>query len=173
MTVQGILGVEFGNSASNATTTVTTIPPVPGGAGAFITATSLQGFDVRTRYFDKINVAIYPLPDLKLFVGHRYLGGMHALALGSEFALPMRGEARAALFVEGRIGEGDFHGAWGGLRVYFGKKDKPLIRRHREDDPIEWMPEGLGSLTNSTTRSTTTSATPIPPLPPPCNDNCN
>ena len=33
----------------------------------------------------------------------------------SEYALPMPGETRAALFAEGRIGKGEFHGVWGGL----------------------------------------------------------
>jgi hypothetical protein len=49
----------------------------------------------------------------------------------------------AALFVEGRVGEHDDHGIWGGLRVYFGQKDKTLIRRHREDDPADWN-DGFG-----------------------------
>ena len=42
----------------------------------------------------------------------------------------------AALFAEGDAGEGWYHGVWVGLRIYFGQKDKTLIRRHREDDPI-------------------------------------
>ena len=45
----------------------------------------------------------------------------------------------ASLFVEGRAGE--YTGVWGGLKMYFGKSDKTLIRRHREDDPIKWDPE--------------------------------
>jgi hypothetical protein len=40
-----------------------------------------------------------------------------------------------SLFIEGRAGEGDFHGVYGGLRFYFGNHDKSLIRRNREDDP--------------------------------------
>ena len=51
----------------------------------------------------------------------------------------------ASAFVEGRIGEGDFHGVWGGLRVYFGQKDKPLIDRHRQDDPTVWGVDSLFS----------------------------
>ena len=48
------------------------------------------------------------------------------------------GKTMTSLFVEGRAGEGSFHGVWGGVRFYFGQKDKTLIRRHREDDPTDW-----------------------------------
>ena len=41
----------------------------------------------------------------------------------------------AALFTEGWIGEAGNNGALVGLRMYFGQRDKTLIRRHREDDP--------------------------------------
>ena len=166
--VQGVLGVEWGNSVRSTTTAFTTVPPAVGAPGAFIAANTILGFDVHTRFFDKINFAYYPLPDLKVFIGHRYLGGRHALALGGEYALPMPGATRVSLFAEGRVGESDFHGIWGGVKVYFGQKDKSLIRRHREDDPIEWTPEGLGTLTNSSTGTgTTTSSIPIAPLSPP------
>ena len=164
-TVRGIAGVEWGNSVFTTATTTATIPPVVGGAGAFITTTGIQGFEVRTRFFDKVDFAFYPLPDLKLMIGHRYLGGRHALALGTEFALPVPGPTKPTLFAEGRIGEGDFHGVWGGLKVYFGQKDKPLIRRHREDDPKDWTPEALGSI--RPTSSSKTSSIPIPALPNP------
>ena len=32
----------------------------------------------------------------------------------------------ASLFAEGRIGEDDYHGVWGGVRFYFGQNDKTL-----------------------------------------------
>jgi hypothetical protein len=37
------------------------------------------------------------------------------------------------------------------LRFYFGQKDKTLIQRHRQDDPIEWVPETLFSIVNNGT----------------------
>lgn len=150
LTVQGVIGVESGNAVSTgAGTTIVVVPQAGAAAGVRTVSTLVEGFDVRTRFFDKINIAYYPLPDLKVFIGHRYLGGQHAMAAGGEYALPFPGETRASLFAEARVGSGDFHGAWGGLKVYFGRHDKSLIRRHREDDPIEWTPEGLGSITNS------------------------
>jgi hypothetical protein len=57
-----------------------------------------------------------------------------------------------SLFVEGRVGEDNASGVWGGIRFYFGQKDKPLIRRHREDDPADWNP---GNVTNPGTPAPT------------------
>ncbi len=128
-TLQGIAGLEFGNTASG----------VVGG--------NLVTYDVKDRWFDQINLAYYPIDNLKAFVGHRYLGGRHALALGAEYGIPMSQGAMAAVFAEGRAGESDFFGAWGGVRIYFGQKDKTLIRRHREDDPPDWNPN-VGSVAN-------------------------
>jgi hypothetical protein len=138
-TIQGIAGFETGNSASAV-------------VGPFI-----QTYDVQTRFFDKINLAYYLQPDFKLFVGHRYLGGRHAAALGGEYAFPLGGGRMASLFAEGRIGDGDYRGIWGGLKVYFGQRDKSLVQRHRQDDPIIWMPMTLFSIINSLT---TTPVTP-------------
>jgi hypothetical protein len=145
-TIQGIAGVESGNSR---TATIGNL---------------VQTYDTKTRFFDKINVAYYATDNWKMFVGHRYLGGKNALALGTEYGFRVNGPLMGAVFVEGRIGENDYHGIWGGLRFYRGDKDKTLIQRHRQDDPIEWTPETLFSIVN------TLKTTPVvtPPPPPPC-----
>lgn len=145
-TVQAIAGVEFGNSK---TETIGNL---------------IETYDVRTRFFDKVNLAYYLTDNWKAFIGHRYLGGKNALALGTEVAFRLNGPVMASMFVEGRIGEANFDGVWGGLRFYVGQKDKTLIQRHRQDDPIEWTPETLFSITNSQT------TTPVIPKnnPPPC-----
>lgn len=120
-TLQGVAGAEFGNKTT----------------GGGLT------FDVKSRFFDLANVAYYPTDNLKLYVGHRYLAGNNAAAFGAEFGIPMQRGMMAALFVDGVAGEHELRGAMGGLRLYFGQKDKSLIRRHREDDPPDWM-GGLG-----------------------------
>jgi len=119
-TVQGVVGGEFGNNASGTVGTV------------------IQTFNVRTRFFDEANLAYYPIDNLELYVGHRYLGGKNAAAFGGEWGIPMSHGMMAALFAEARIGQNSDHGAWGGMRFYFGQQDKTLIRRHREDDPTNW-----------------------------------
>lgn len=143
-TLQGIAGVEFGNSKSE------------------IIGNLIETYDVRTRFFDKVNLSYYINDNWKAFVGHRYLGGKNALALGTEVAFRVNGPVMGSMFVEGRIGEANFEGVWGGLRFYVGQKDKTLIQRHRQDDPIEWTPETLFSIMNSKTTS------PVPPSVPPC-----
>lgn len=152
-TLQGIAGVEFGNSTSGV-----------------VGPSSILTYDVKTRFFDKINLAYYFTDNLKGYVGHRYVGGRNALALGGEAGFRLNGPAMASLFVEGRIGENDFHGVWGRLRFYFGRSDKSLMRRHREDDPYDWSSEPPGTLTNSGTTTpipVTTTPPPAPPIPPP------
>lgn len=49
------------------------------------------------------------------------------------FPLPL------SLFVEGGVGSNDYATVFGGVRFYFGGEQKSLIRRHREDDPINWL----------------------------------
>jgi hypothetical protein len=145
-TAQGVAGVEFGNSAS-------------GTVGSVI-----QTFNVRTRFFDEANLVYYPQDNFDVYAGHRYLGGKNAAALGGEWGIPMNNGIMAALFAEGRAGEGSYHGVWGGLRFYFGQKDKTLIRRHREDDPTNWN-NGSDSTFNggSQTGTPTTTAACTPP----------
>jgi hypothetical protein len=139
-TLQGVGGVEFGN------TTSATIGDI------------IQTYEIKTRFFDQVNVGYYLQDNFKLFIGHRYLGGKHALAFGGEYGIPMSHGVMTALFAEGRFGEGDFHGVWGGLRFYFGQKDKTLIRRHREDDPNDWG----GGFGNGINNGGSTTPTPTP-----------
>jgi hypothetical protein len=146
-TLQGIAGVEAGNSGTQVTTVI---------HDPFIT-THTATFDIQTRFFDAINIAYYLTDNLKAFAGHRYFGGRHAAAFGGEYGIPLGNRRMVSLFAEGRIGEDDYHGVWGGLRVYFGQKDKSLIRRHREDDPLsDWIPETLHSITNQLQNSSRT-----------------
>ena len=83
VTLQGVAGVEFGNSASIAnTSTITT-------ATLITTTSTLDAFSIKTRFFDQINLKYYFNNDFSGYVGHRYLGGKNALALGLEMARPL------------------------------------------------------------------------------------
>jgi hypothetical protein len=157
-TLQGIAGIEFGNSVSSTVTTTATTPPAGIIAGVITTNTFTEGYDVRTRFFDQINLKYYLTDDWDGYIGHRYLGGKNALALGTEYALPLGHGIMGSAFVEARVGEGDFHGVWGGLRFYFGQKDKPLIARHREDDPVNWGVSNLLSIINNYNETTGSSS---------------
>ncbi len=139
-TLQGIAGVEFGNSVSSTSTSVTMVGPTQ------ITNTVIDSYSIATRFFDQVNLKYYFNHDFSAYVGHRYLGGEHALALGTEIARPLGGGMMASAFVEGRIGESDNRGVWGGLKVYFGPTEKPQMERHRRDDPNNWTTDGALSL---------------------------
>jgi hypothetical protein len=160
-TVQGIAGVEFGNSVSSTQASLVTIPVGGGGAipGSSTLTTATQGFNVGTRFFDQINLKYYFTDNADAYVGHRYLGGKNAAAFGGEFALPLSPGVLGSAFVEARVGEADFHGIWGGLKLYFGSGDKPLIKRHRQQDPNNWTVDTLFSILNNHTSSGGSSTT--------------
>ncbi len=133
-TLQGIVGIESGSNKT-----------------ALISPTVFETYDIKTRFFDQINLHYYYNENARVTVGHRYLGGKHALALGGEWAIPLAPRNMASFSLEGRIGEDDYKGVWAGLKVYFGQRDKPLIARHRQDDPTIWM--GIPTILNSLKKS--------------------
>jgi hypothetical protein len=131
-TLEGVVGVESGNRVASA-------------AGPVIYA-----YDVSTRFFDVINLAYYPQDNLRLSIGHRYLGGRNAFAIGGEWGLPVHyGTTMASVFAEGRLAEGSYGSIWGGVKVYVGQRDKTLLQRHRRDDPPVWATDTISTLGNS------------------------
>ncbi len=160
-TLQGIVGVEFGNSVSGTTpagvTATTVVGPVITTTTA-MTASLINGFSVPTRVFDEINLKYYFTNDISGYAGHRYLGGRNALALGAELAQPLGRGVMASAFVEGWVGEDSFTGIWGGLKLYFGPNDKPLITRQRTEDPNNWDVDNFFGILNNHTTNTTSSS---------------
>ena len=67
--------------------------------------------------------------------------GRHAATLDAEYMLT-HGATAVSLFAEGRLGQRGANSAIGGLKVYFGNREKSLIRRHREDDPLNYQFDG-------------------------------
>jgi hypothetical protein len=130
-TIEGIAGVEAGNSVSRTTL-------LPG-------VISTTGIDVRTRFTDQANLKYYLTDNWDGYVGHTYLGGQNAFALGTEAAVRFGGGTMGSLFVEAEFSK--YSSVWGGFRFYFGQKDKTLLARHREDDPPLWY--SLQSILNS------------------------
>jgi hypothetical protein len=151
VTLQGVLGVEWGNTASNINQINALTGQVGNIPGVASTTTYLELYDIKTRVFDQINLKYYITDNWNIMVGHRYLGGKNALAFGTEAAFPLGRGQMASAFLEGRVGQDRFEGVWGGVRVYYGQKDKPLIARHREDDPTIW--DSLFSIVNSVANS--------------------
>ena len=132
-TLSALVGVEDGNAAAS------------------VVGPLLISYNVNTRFFDTINLHYYLQDNWKLTLGHRYLGGLHAAAFGMEFAFEAGQKQMMSAFFEARVGENDFRGIYGGLKMYFGERSKPLIKRHRQDDPEIWLPTTQATMTNSRT----------------------
>jgi hypothetical protein len=147
-TLYGLAGVEFGNHASASLTSRNSYPS----GGVTATVVTTQGaLDNKTRFFDRVTLSYYITDNWKASIGHRYLGGRHALALGGEYGGFNQRGVMGALFAEARVGEGAHnYGLWGGMRFYLGQSEKSLMRRNREDDPIgDSTAESLFSIANS------------------------
>jgi hypothetical protein len=149
-TIHSHVGVETTRISSNA---------------AQFTLSGLNAPSVANRVFDDVLVSYYVTDNFRLSVGHDLVFGTHFLRLGSEYGFELGGGRMAAVFTDGWIGEGGNNGALAGLRIYFGQRDKTLIRRHREDDPNISSSEGqrlawevhmaqLIACTNATTSTT-------------------
>ncbi|HXY57641.1 MAG TPA: hypothetical protein VEH76_03585 [Methylocystis sp.] len=144
ITVQGVVGGEFGGRSAVASSAFGVSPF----GNAYL---GFNWYDLHTRIYDHASIAYYLTDDIKLSVGHIYTGGRSAATVGGEMRLPVsfyRGAAATA-FVEGRIGEHNADSIQGGLRIYFGNSDKTLIRRQREDDPTNYLKDNLFTLSNS------------------------
>jgi hypothetical protein len=109
----------------------------------------LSTINVKTRFFDQVCLAYYLNDNLKLSIGHAYTAGRNALTAGGAWSFAAGSGRMASLFAEARFGEGNNHGVWGGLRIYFGQRDKTLIRRNREDDPVMACAPPLADITSS------------------------
>jgi hypothetical protein len=148
ITLRGVAGVEFGHS------------------GTF--NFGLDRLNVRTRFFDKADLAYFVDDDTSVFVGHRYTAGINAAAVGAEHLFHLGDGTAVSAFAEGRLGENNYRAAWGGIRLYFGDADKSLIRRSRENDPSEWTSDtALALIQNKIHHAASPPPSPPPPSPPP------
>src|SRR5262249_36771259 len=71
-TLRGIVGAEFGSSASTFSTTTIVTPPAIGIPGAINTVVLTQSYDVKSRFMDQINLQYYVTDDWHAYIGHRY-----------------------------------------------------------------------------------------------------
>lgn len=128
----------------------TTVGHAGGEAEAYLGRFTLRGVagaefgdkNLGTNFFDMVDVVYYPTDNFDLYAGHRYIGGNHALALGTEYLFHSDRPTAMGLFAEGHVGE-HASSVWAGLRIHFGNSGKTLIRRNREDDPNVWEPDTL------------------------------
>jgi hypothetical protein len=90
---------------------------------------------IPNRFFDWVSASYYVTDNFELSIGHLYTFGRHGLTLGSEYGVALGGGRMASLFAKALLAEGGNNAVLGGVRFYFGQRDKTLIDRHRQDDP--------------------------------------
>jgi hypothetical protein len=103
------------------------VPNVAGLAGSL---------SIPNRFFDWVSASYYVTDNVELSIGHLYTIGRHGLTLSSEYGFALGGGRMASLFAAALLAEGGHNAVLAGLRLYFGQRDKTLIDRHRQDDPI-------------------------------------
>ncbi|MBI1329205.1 MAG: hypothetical protein GC166_04785 [Alphaproteobacteria bacterium] len=105
-----------------------------------------EGGDIKSDFYDIADVSYFPNDDWRVFVGHRRTQGKNAVAFGGEYLMPFEFFG-AAPFLEGRAGNKENTGFWGGIRFYFGHEGESLQKIHGQGtvpvDPIESVFPGL------------------------------
>jgi hypothetical protein len=90
--------------------------------------------------FGQLDLAYYPIDDLKLYSGYRYVNEASLGAAGVEY-LMRAGGSPISLFAKADFGEAQYNRITGGLKVYLGpNRGKSLIARHRTEDPENYTP---------------------------------
>jgi hypothetical protein len=86
-------------------------------------------------------VAFYPTDNLRLDLSAIYLQGPGgSIASGVEWAPD---GTSMSFFADASASSSSNWSAVAGLKMYFGGTEKSLIRRHREDDPENLLPDDL------------------------------
>ena len=82
----------------------------------------------------------YPIDDLMLWASAATSDGFQRYTTGVEYQTPLNG---LTCFASLATGEDDYDQTLFGLRFYFGGEKKTLIKRHREDDPVNSLFESV------------------------------
>jgi hypothetical protein len=80
-------------------------------------------------------LTVYPIPDLALSIAGGQAAGFNSGSATIEYQPAFIASHNVSLFVDGDIGDGNSWQVTSGVRFHFGA-DKTLIRRQREDDPL-------------------------------------
>lgn len=117
--------------------------------GSHATLSTSQGrfrHDVEREFIAGPRLTWYPDDNLALSASGSVSGGDVAAGLGVEYAFATESRYQPSLFARAVLNEGGEAYALAGITIYFGQRSKPLIRRHREDDPPIAHIRSLGHL---------------------------
>ena len=92
-----------------------------------------QAGDVDTSGYAGFVAGYYVNDDLLCSAGLQQSDGFFICNIGTEYQTSMPG---LTVYANLAMGEDDYEHVYFGLRYYFGAENKTLIRRHREDDPM-------------------------------------
>jgi hypothetical protein len=91
-------------------------------------------------FFTHVDLAYYPIDDLKLYGGYRYVDDTSLGGAGIEY-LMRAFDSPVSLFAKADFGDDQYNRITGGLKFYFGSSSqKSLIQRHRTEDPENYTP---------------------------------
>lgn len=98
-------------------------------------AGAVDGDYLDADFAGSLELSYYATDDLRLHIGPHVSFGDASLHGGVEW-LALRNDRQAtSLYVNGTVGDDGASSVHAGVNLYFGQKDKSLIRRNREDDP--------------------------------------
>ena len=104
-----------------------------------------QWGDAEEDGYGSIGLNYYPISHLRFGAKSELTGNDFLQTLGMEYQPAEVALPGLSLIAEGALGEDDYDRFIVGLRYYFGE-DKPLIMRHRQDDPPNLLPDGMQHL---------------------------
>jgi hypothetical protein len=91
--------------------------------------------------FGQVDLAYYPIDDLRLYVGYRYVTETSLGGAGIEY-LMRAFDSPISMFAKADFGDKEFNRITGGLKFYLGPNpQKSLIERHRTEDPENYTPK--------------------------------
>jgi len=99
-----------------------------------------EGGSVGTRFYDRANIAFYPVDDFRMALGHIEEAGR---GFGTFMVEYQPDEKLGATFYAEALESHNIVSAFGGVRFYFGGPSKSLKEHARQDDPEGNIPEDL------------------------------
>jgi hypothetical protein len=95
-----------------------------------------------SRVFANANVGYYLTDDVKIYAGYRLANALSVGAAGFENEFYEGNGFAVSFYGEGRYGQNNNAGGWGGLRIYFGSSST-LVQRQRTEDPQDDGPDDV------------------------------
>jgi len=150
----GLLGL-YGEYLNADVPSTVTIPPTSGNSDlvraalegelyldrfSFEGRAGWEGGSIGTRFYDRANIAFYPVDNFRMALGQIEEAGQGFGTFMLEF---QPDEKLGATFFAEALESHNIVSAFGGVRFYFGAPAKSLIAHAREDDPDVNIPEDL------------------------------